>query len=81
MNRVVDVQTPPVSLTLNHLPFQGRQGRFAPWTDVLILELQNPKYLFHKKYLSIFGVFCVSPVDKKKGKQYNKLVLRNNTIL
>ena len=26
----VDVQTPPVSLTLNHLPFQGSQGRFAP---------------------------------------------------
>ena len=26
----VDEQTPPVSLTLNHLPFQGRQGRFAP---------------------------------------------------
>ena len=30
MNRSVDVQTPPVSLTLNHLPFQGRHGRFAP---------------------------------------------------
>ena len=23
-------ETPPVSLTLSHLPFQGRQGRFAP---------------------------------------------------
>ena len=23
-------QTPPVSLTLNHLPFQGRQGHFVP---------------------------------------------------
>ena len=29
-HRSVDVQTPPVSLTLNHLPFQGRHGRFAP---------------------------------------------------
>ena len=29
-NHTVDVQTPPVSLTLNHLPFQGRQGRYAP---------------------------------------------------
>ena len=29
-NHTVDVQTPPVSLTLNHLPFQGRQGRCAP---------------------------------------------------
>ena len=26
----VDEQTPPVSLTLNHLPFQGRQGHFVP---------------------------------------------------
>ena len=23
-------ETPPVSLTLNHLPFQGRQGHFVP---------------------------------------------------
>ena len=23
-------QTPPVSLTLNHLPFQGRQGHLVP---------------------------------------------------
>ena len=23
-------QTPPVSLTLNHLPFQGRQEHFVP---------------------------------------------------
>ena len=23
-------QTPPVSLTLNHLPFQGRRGHFVP---------------------------------------------------
>ena len=30
MYRSVDVQTPPVSLTLNHLPFQGRQGHFVP---------------------------------------------------
>ena len=30
MHRFVDGQTPPVSLTLNHLPFQGRRGRFAP---------------------------------------------------
>ena len=30
LNRFVDVQTPPVSLTLNHLPFQGRQGHFVP---------------------------------------------------
>ena len=30
MHRSVDGQTPPVSLTLNHLPFQGRRGRFAP---------------------------------------------------
>ena len=29
-SRSVDTQTPPVSLTLNHLPFQGRRGRFAP---------------------------------------------------
>ena len=28
--RSVYEQTPLVSLTLNHLPFQGRQGRFAP---------------------------------------------------
>ena len=30
MHRSVDEQTPPVSLTLNHLPFQGRHGRFVP---------------------------------------------------
>ena len=29
-SRSVDEQTPPVSLTLNHLPFQGRQGHFVP---------------------------------------------------
>ena len=29
----VDEQTPPVSLTLNHLPFQGRHGRFALRAD------------------------------------------------
>ncbi len=30
MNSSVDVQTPPVSLTLNHLPLPGEAGRFAP---------------------------------------------------
>ena len=29
-----DEQNPPVSLTLNHLPFQGRHGRFAPPTFI-----------------------------------------------
>ena len=33
--RSVDEQTPPVSLTLNHLPFQGRRGRFAPRADAI----------------------------------------------
>ena len=42
MNRSVDGQTPPVSLTLNHLPFHGRQGRFAPMRVPLTKRCEIP---------------------------------------
>lgn len=42
---------------------------------------ENRSTFFTNITTHFWVVFFVSPVDKKNRTQYNKLVLRNNTIL